>query len=174
MKTIAIDMDEVLADTAHKLKKIYTEEYGKSWSEEDMRGKDVRKILPPEFLEKYVEILNKPGFFRDLELFTDADKVVEELNKKYEVYIVSAAMEFPNSLKDKYEWIKENFPFISWRQIHLCGLKYIVQTDVMIDDRTRNFKFFKGRKLLYTAYHNVNEEGYERVNNWQEIAEKLL
>jgi len=174
MKTIAVDMDEVLADVSKKIQKVYSEKYEKSWNEADLRGKDMREVIPAERLTKYLQLLNEPGFFRDLELMEDADKVLKELNDRYEVYLVSAAMEFPHSLKDKYDWVMEKLPFISWRQIHLCGVKYIVQTDIMIDDRSRNFKYFKGRKLLYTAHHNLGEKHYERVNNWQEIAAKLL
>ncbi len=88
--------------------------------------------------------------------------------------MVSAALEFPNSLKDKFDWISKNLPFITWRQICLCGNKSIVQTDIMIDDRTRNFSHFQGRKILYTQHHNIYEEHYERVTNWKEIEEKLL
>jgi 5'(3')-deoxyribonucleotidase len=45
----------------------------------------------------------------------------------------------------------------------------------MIDDRTRNFTHLKDAKTyLYTAHHNVAETAYERVNNWKEVAEKLL
>ncbi len=174
MKTIAVDLDEVLADTGKKLKNLYAAEYGKTWEDEELEGNDMREIIPKELLDKYLQILNEPGFFRDLEIMENAQSVMEQLNKKYEVYIVSAAMEFPNSLKDKYEWVMEYLPFISWKQIHLCGLKYIVQTDIMIDDRARNFKYLNGRKLLYTAHHNLKETDYERVNNWQEVAEKLL
>ncbi len=44
----------------------------------------------------------------------------------------------------------------------------------MIDDRTKNFTRFNGRKLLFTSPHNVMLTEYERVNNWKEVAEKLL
>ncbi len=173
-KTLAVDMDEVLADVAKKMQTWYKHDHQKVWTEEELRGMDLRTLIPKEHLSRYIQYLNQPGFFRDLELMEDADKVLEELNRKYEVYLVSAAMEFPNSLKDKYDWIMEKLPFISWKQICLCGVKYVIQTDIMIDDRTRNFKFFKGRKILFSAHHNLLEEGYERVNNWQEVAQKLL
>jgi 5'(3')-deoxyribonucleotidase len=44
----------------------------------------------------------------------------------------------------------------------------------MIDDRIKNFVTFKGRSLLYTSPHNLLVDGFERVNNWQEVAAKLL
>lgn len=174
MPTLAIDMDEVLADSAKKLKDWYYRDYGKVFSEEEIKGKDLKQAVIPEHFSVFHQYCNTPGFFRDLELMPDARAVLEKLNKQYEVFLVSAAVEFPNSLKDKYDWIQDNLPFITWKQICLCGSKSIIQTDIMIDDRSRNFKNFKGRKILYAAHHNIFETGYERVGNWKEIAEKLL
>ncbi|TAM93615.1 MAG: 5'(3')-deoxyribonucleotidase [Chitinophagaceae bacterium] len=174
MLTLAIDMDEVLADAAKKLKAWYYRDYGKTFEDEEVKGKDLKEAVIPEHFSLFRKYCNTPGFFRDLEVMPDAQEVLKELNKQYEVYIVSAAVEFPNSLKDKYDWIMENLSFITWRQICFCGSKSIVQTDIMIDDRVRNFKDFKGRKLLYSAHHNIFETNYERVNNWKEIRQLLL
>jgi len=54
-----------------------------------------------------------------------------------------------------------------------CGDK-IVNTDVMIDDRAKNFVGFNGRKLLFTSPHNLLLTDYERVDNWQQVLDKLL
>ena len=82
-------------------------------------------------------------------------------------------MEFPNSLQDKYEWLEEHFPFIGWKNIIFCGHK-IVNVDIIIDDRIKNFVDFDGRKLLFTSPHNMLLTGYERVDNWKEVGAKLL
>lgn len=174
MLTLSVDMDEVITDTAKKLKDWYSHEYGIVFKEGDLHGKDLRQVIKPEHFSKFHEYLNAPGFFGDLEIMPDADNILKKLNDQYDLYIVSAALEFPNSLKDKFDWIAEHLPFINWRQICLCGNKSIVQTDIMIDDRTRNFSHFQGRKILYTQHHNILEENYERVSNWKEIEEKLL
>lgn len=174
MKSLAIDMDEVIADAAKKLKAWYREDQGIIIEEADIRGKDLKEAVIQEHYGLFHQYANTPGFFRDLDLMKDAKSVLEKLNKHYHLFIVSAAMEFPNSLKDKYDWIAEKLPFISWRQICLCGSKSLVQTDILIDDRIRNFADFKGRKMLFDAHHNINETDYERVKNWKEIASKLL
>ena len=96
-------------------------------------------------------------------------RIVKELSEKHEVFIVSAATEFPNSLKEKYDWMKEYFPFISWRNFVLCGDKSIVSGDIMIDDHEKNLIHFNGEKILYDAQHNKLVKGYLRLNNWIEI-----
>lgn len=174
MQTLSIDMDEVITDTAKKLRDYYCRDFGIKFSDGEIQGKDLKQVVAPEHFSKFHEYLNEPGFFGDLEVMPDAREVLKKLNEKYELFIVSAALEFPNSLLDKFNWIRENLPFISWKQICFCGMKSIIQTDIMIDDRTRNFTHFKGRKILYTCHHNIFEKDFERVSNWKEIESKLL
>jgi 5'(3')-deoxyribonucleotidase len=170
---IAIDMDEVLADPIAKFINIYQQRHGYTYTLEQMKDKEFRELLPPELDGTLRQYINEKGFFRDLELIPGCVEVVKQLCDKYDVYIVSAAMEFPLSLQDKLEWLGDYFPFISWTNIIFCGYK-IVNVDIMIDDRIRNFKGFEGRKLLFTSPHNLSITEYERVNTWAEVASKLL
>jgi 5'(3')-deoxyribonucleotidase len=105
-----------------------------------------------------------------------AIETLKKLNDDYEVLIVSAVMEFPNSLDEKYYWLEEHFPFISWERIVLYGSKTVVKGDILIDDHFRHLNPFENRTLLFTQPHNnySNENGHERVNNWDEIARLLL
>ncbi len=166
-------MDEVLADPIIKFIKLYNRDYGTPLDLKLEAGKEMFEHVPQEINNKWFEYINEKGFFRDLPLIDGAVEAVKRLHEKYEVYIVSAAMEFPNSLEDKYLWLAEHFPFISWKNIIFCGEK-IVNTDIMIDDRAKNFINFKGRSLLFTSPHNLLLTEYERVNNWDEVIAKLM
>ena len=170
---IAIDMDEVLADPIAKFIDIYQAEHGYNYTLDQMHGKEFTELLPSEISHTLREYINRKGFFRDLKLIPGSREVVEQLCQKHDVYIVSAAMEFPNSLQDKLEWLGDHFPFISWTNIIFCGHK-IVNVDIMIDDRIRNFNGFAGRPLLFSSPHNLTLTEYERVNTWEEVAAKLL
>jgi 5'(3')-deoxyribonucleotidase len=132
------------------------------------------KGFPEEHQGLVMERLTAPGFFRNLPVMEDAVDVLREMNQRYEIFIVSAAMEFPNSLKDKLEWLLEHFPFFTWKQVALCGSKDLVFGDYMIDDHVKNLKGFKGTPLLFTAAHNLTVEGYERIANWKQAAGRFL
>jgi 5'(3')-deoxyribonucleotidase len=173
MMRIAIDMDEVLADPIYKFIQLYNRDYGVPLDLILEPGNEIYQHVPEHAKDKWFDYINEEGFFRDLKPLDGSVEAVKKLQEKYEVYIVSAAMEFRNSLVDKYDWLAEHFPFISWRNIMFCGDK-IVDVDVMIDDRAKNFVGFKGRKLLFTSPHNLLLTEYERVNNWQEVLDKLL
>ena len=169
MKTIIIDMDDVLADASARILEMFNELNGTSVDKDFFNDRDFYEFINSNGHKSYRPQLFEPGFFRNLSIMPDAQEVVKELSEKHKVYIVSAATEFPNSLREKYDWMAEHFPFISWKNFMLCGDKSIVKGDVMIDDHEKNLKTFEGETLLYDAMHNKLLTGYQRVNNWQEI-----
>jgi len=173
MERIIIDMDEVIADPMGEMIEWYRKEHGGDVDFDKMDGSWL-KGFPGEHQDMVMARLKGPGFFRHLPVMEDAVDVLKELNDRYEVFIVSAAMEFPNSLKDKYDWLQDHFPFFTWRQLALCGSKDLVFGDYMIDDHLKNLKGFKGKPYLFTAAHNLGVQGYDRINNWKEAAEIFL
>ncbi|MBC8985133.1 5'(3')-deoxyribonucleotidase [Pedobacter sp. N36a] len=166
-KTIGIDMDGVLADIEEQFMDWYEKEYGVRVPRSERLG-----VLEPEgFPEKGAirRYVNTPGFFRTIPLMDGAVAAVKKLMEDYEVYIVSAAMEFPQCLSEKQEWLAEHFSFISWRNIIFCGDKSVVVTDYLIDDHCKNLDFCKGKAIMFDASHNVNQHHHVRVKSWTEI-----
>lgn len=170
---IAIDMDDVLADPLQKFIKLYNRDYGLPLDTKLDAGNEIYHHVPIQAKDKWFDYINEEGFFRDLEPIEGSIEALKKLQAKYDLYIVSAAMEFRNSLIDKYDWLAEHFPFIPWQNIMFCGHK-IVDVDIMIDDRAKNFIGFKGRKLLFSSPHNLLLNDYERVDNWEQVLDKLL
>ncbi|MBC7829294.1 MAG: 5'(3')-deoxyribonucleotidase [Chitinophagaceae bacterium] len=171
---VLVDMDEVIADPMGAMIGWYNGKYNAAIDFELALGGSWIRIFPEEHREMILERLLSPGFFRHLPVMKNSVDVLREINKRYELYIVSAAMEFPNSLKDKLEWLLENFPFLTWRQLILCGDKGPVQGDFMIDDHVKNLQHFNGKKYLFTSAHNLDITGYDRLNNWEEVADVFL
>ncbi len=171
---IFIDMDDVLADTYGKHIELYNQEYSQNLTKDEFNGGEVWQNVPEEHQDSIHRHVHEPGFFRSLDPIPGSIDVVEALSKKHEVYIASAAMQFPNSLLEKSEWLDEFMPFIDWQHRILCGHKYILRGDLLIDDRAYNLEKFKGETLLFTSPHNIHVNGYDRVFNWEEVAERLL
>lgn len=163
---ICIDMDEVMADIYAKFEDIFFAKHGYRPDLQDYQGK---KFYTLPGMEQLRQMLYEPGFFRDLPVMDHAVEVVQELQLDYDVWITTAATEFRNCLTDKFDWLEEHFPFIHWSRYVFCGDKSIFNGAYMIDDKVENLKPFPGQGLLYTASHNIGEEGFLRVNNWMEI-----
>lgn len=172
--TIFVDMDDVLADTYGKHIELYNQDFNENIKLTDIKSGEVWENVPEDRKQTILDHVYNEGFFINLEPLEGSIEVLEKLSKKHEVYIASAAMEFPLSLKEKSDWLDKYFPFIDWKHRILCGNKFILNGDLLIDDRSYNLENFDGDTLLFTTPHNILDKGFERVANWQEIAEKLL
>jgi 5'-nucleotidase len=168
-KSIGVDMDGVIADTESHYIAWYKQETGETLSRSLFLGRSEYETLPDKTaVSRYI---HTAGFFRTLPVMPGSVEAVRTLMEHYEVYIVSAAMEFPLSLFEKREWLAEHFPFISWQRIIFCGDKSIINTNFLIDDHPKNLDHFPGVPIMFTASHNINHHQHKRLNNWKEILE---
>lgn len=164
-------MDGVMANVVDHFIQYDEKDFGRKKTWEEAIGRPELEVFPR--LREYVFAKN---FFRTAPVMKDSQEVVRELNKQYDLFIVSAAMEFPQSLSEKQEWLNEHFPFIQWQQIVFCGLKTIIDADIMIDDHFKNLDHFKNKTILFSQPHNMQRDPgrHIRVNSWKEIAELIL
>ncbi|ULQ50615.1 5' nucleotidase, NT5C type [Flavihumibacter fluvii] len=171
MKRIALDMDGVLADEFGHFADLYEKEKGIRILPEQAQGKKLLQAFPGAG-----NYIHQPGFFRNSPVIPGSREVVEKLFNTYDLYIVSAAVEYPQSLTEKLEWLKEHFPFIPWQKIVFCGTKDIVSADIMIDDNFKNLDPFSGQTLLFSQPHNylADPGRHRRVTDWFEIETILL
>lgn len=170
---IFVDMDEVIADTYGAHIEIYNAEHNSNLTAEECAGKEVWHMVPEAHQDSVRKHARRRGFFRDLKPIANSIAVLEKLASQHDIYIASAAMQFPNSLEEKSEWLDNYFPFIPWQNRILCGHKHILKGDVLIDDRSYNLKHFENRGILFTSPHNINTIGYERADTWIQIGNIL-
>ncbi len=174
MQRIAIDMDEVCADTmAHYLGK-YNAEFSLNLTPDDFYGRRVFEVIDRAHVARAREYFQSETFFAEIPVMPDSQTVIEELMSQYEVFITTAAMDVPVSFAAKFGWLQKHFPYISPKNVVFCGDKSIIAADYLIDDDVRHFERFKGEGILYTAPHNVRETKYLRVSNWQEVRALFL
>ncbi|WP_031526257.1 5' nucleotidase, NT5C type [Dyadobacter crusticola] len=168
-KSIAVDMDNVLVDIEVNWIEAYEEAFGIRVSREAMLGIPEDQAFPDPLAAR--SLLYKPGFFRNAPVIAGAQEAILKLQEHFEIYIVSAAMEFPNSLLEKHDWLGQHFPSIHWRNIVFCGDKSVINTDYLIDDHLKNLDYCKGTPILFSASHNAGIDKYRRVNSWAEVLE---
>jgi len=170
-KRIAIDMDEVIADTLVKFLNVCNTELGLTLSKSDLTGRNLWDVIGKEHFPTLKGFVNGQDFFADLDVMADSQDVIRRLMERYEVFISSAAMEVPTSFAAKFDWLKVHFGYIPASHIVFCGDKAILNADYLIDDNARHFERFRGEGILYSAPHNARVEGYRRVSSWKEVEE---
>lgn len=171
---IAIDMDDTLLDTLGQLRQWYAQRLGQGQAPQPEPGQHLVEAVPPAHRAQVQSWFDEPGFFRHLAFKPQAREVLYALAQRHEVYIATAAMEHPNSLRDKYDWLQQHLGFLGPDRWLFCGNKRVVQADLLIDDQPRHFAEFVGESWLFAAPHNTQVTGYPVVHNWAEVAARLL
>jgi len=98
MKRIAVDMDEVLADALAEHLARYNRDHGESITKEQLNGKGLWDLVSADRHDRLEAYLRSEDFFEDLPVVEDSQEVLAKLAKHYEIFIATAAMEFPTPL----------------------------------------------------------------------------
>jgi 5'(3')-deoxyribonucleotidase len=181
-QTICVDMDEVIADALGEHLNRYNRDFSAGLTLDDLHGRRLWQAVPAERLAIIDNYLRDDDFFRVLPVMPHAQRVLERLQSRYEVFIASAAMEVPTSFAAKYDWLAEHFPFIPTSHIVFCGNKSILRADYLIDDNPRQLALFQDNQtggpiregIIYTSPANIHITGYRRVDNWLAVEEMFL
>ena len=174
MKRIAIDMDEVMADTMGHCLNLYKTDFEIDLTPEHFHGRHLFEVIDKEHRAHVREYFNREEFFASIALMPGSQDVIRELSERYEVFVATAAMDVPVSFAAKFEWLQSHFPFIPTSHIVFCGDKSIIAADYLIDDNTRQLSSFRGEGIIFTAPHNVNEQRFRRVNSWNDVRTTFL
>jgi len=111
---IAVDMDEVIADSHGRYLELYHRDYEIQMAAAQLQGKRFIEAVDPEHRSAVDLYAHTESFFRDLSVIPGSQDVLRQLWDRHEVFIASAAMEFPLSLTAKFEWLRQHFPFLTW------------------------------------------------------------
>ena len=171
---IAIDMDDVMADTHAKFIRLYLAGKMPRYTLEELKEKSFHELFDEDEYRAISRQVYEPGFFADIAVMEGAQDVIADLMQHYDVFVASAAQEFPNSLREKWDWLQLHFPAISWRNYIFMGDKSVLNTAYLIDDMPRNLRTFQGEGLLFDALHNRDDTEFKRVKSWQDVAKVLL
>jgi 5'-nucleotidase len=166
---IAVDMDEVLTDCLGKQLQLYNQRYGGNISPAELHGLELADIVPQEQQNWVLSMLHEPGFFAGMDWIPGAQEGMETLCAEHNVYIASAATEFPGSFVDKLNWVERHLPQIPRQRVIFCGEKSVLDVDYLIDDTPGHFAGLRGVGLLFDAPHNRGDKLHYRVHGWGEV-----
>jgi 5'(3')-deoxyribonucleotidase/uncharacterized protein with PQ loop repeat len=166
---VAVDMDEVIADSLTRHLELYNRATGESLSPKVINEIGLEAAIPGKYRDLFERLPQQKDFFDNLGVVENSQSALRRLDSNFDVFITSAAMEVPSSFNAKFRWLEKHFPFISPSRIVFCGDKQIVDADYLIDDHSRHFAGFGGIGILFTAPHNAREQVHLRANNWEEV-----
>ena len=146
---VYIDMDNTIVDFKSGIKRL--------------SKKDIK-----EYRDRYDD---HPYIFTLMEPIKDSIESVKELNKKYDLYVLSTApWENSNAWKQKRDWIEKYYgegeKNLFYKKVILSHNKNLNRGDYLIDDRPHNgAKKFKGEWIRF---------GSEEHPDWKSVTKYLL
>lgn len=170
---IAVDMDEVIADTYGAMLSWLIDRHGSQWSPESLHGRQIFDVLDLDIADTLRTAMHDGAFFADLKVIEGSQAALSNIAARCELFVTSAAMEFPDSMGPKFRWLRRHFPFVDPLNIVFCGDKSIIAADCLIDDNARHFKRFGGQGIVFSSPHNANVTGYPRISSWNEAVSVL-
>lgn len=147
------DMDNTIAEMHKKLTGRYSGH--------------IKQYDPQDEIEEQqiLNALNTEGFFTDLAVINNANRVLKQLVLKgYEVYILSQPMPRPTSIDEKNYWLDKFFPFIPrYKRIYTFD-KWLLagENRILIDDNTENLLQWtqhRGTAICFIRGYNKNYKG---------------
>jgi 5'(3')-deoxyribonucleotidase len=167
-------MDEVIADALGEHLLRYNRDFSENLTPADLEGRWLWDFVPAERQGALEAYMLSGDFFAVLQVMPHAQRVLERLQSRFDVYIATAAMEVPSSFTAKFHWLRRHFPFIPPSHTVFCGNKSILRGDFLIDDNPRQLRLFRGEGILFSSPANANVTGFRRVRDWLEVEELFL
>lgn len=179
MKTIMVDMDNVITDGVFKE---YIEEfYSKKIDLEEIKVYDYVQNITNNNREEFWKAMIDKNFYDKAPLLEGCYEVLKKLNEKYNIFIVTSYLWNETidlsgkNLQNKYYYLREMLPFIGPEKYIFTTDKSLLKFDIRIDDRINNLEG-ASLKILFSAWHNrditdmeLSKKNIIRVNNWYDI-----
>lgn len=186
-KSIMIDMDEVIV--IGRFSEFLVEFLGEV--DFNQLHSQYRQDLIKGREEEFKQIYQYKNLYKNdngdyIEPLPNCVEVMQDLNKNYDVYIVTTyiwkenVIDASTNLKNKFEYLHYWLPFIDTNNFIFMTDKTKIRYDIGIDDRLSNLENCD-KKLLFTEFRNkkltdkeLKEKGVIRVNNWLDVKKELL
>lgn len=177
-----IDMDDVICTNGFL--HMINEFLGSNYTLDDFSEFYMQDILVDK--DKFFEWFMNKNMYDYCELMDGCYDVLEQLNKKYDLFIATDYVwrEIDDKcgyvVEQKFNWLRDNLPFIKPHQYIFLANKSVLDMDIRIDDKINNLDG-SSIKLLFSSYHNkrysseyLSDMGIERMNSWIDIRNRLL
>lgn len=183
-KIVLLDMDDTINHFLERFWEIHYNVYGEYVDPTKINDWDLAKFTKRG--SDVYDLLNYPGLYRELRPKEDVDAVIRNLEEKYNVFLVTdtpsgtshcdVEKSFSNPTADKRKWVQQHFPFLDSSKMIFSSHKWLIQGDVLVDDKPQTFLEFqkRGRNvILADAPHNKHIETEFRACTVKEMEQMI-
>lgn len=168
---LLVDLDGICADLAGKWLSVYNREWNDDLTLDEIVEWEWHRFVRPECGKRIYHYLSRPGFFADLHPIPGAIPVLERLQARAELVVLTASPRA--AMADKVAWVRRHLPFVPRENIIITYRKDLVRGDVLFDDAPRNLRYFQGVRVMLDYPYNRHFHQCYRVRDWAEF-ERLM
>lgn len=173
-----VDCDGVLANFFEGARKVILELSGRDFKFEEMKHWDLFEVVPREIESECFRRFALKGFCQNLDVISGAQEGMAKLAEVADIYVVTSPMHTKRWVFERTNWLKEHFGILS-SNIVSASCKYIVEGDLLVDDRAENTKEWAlhhpgSTGVIWAAPHNRHEniEGnLIRTGSWDDVVQ---
>lgn len=170
---ICMDVDNVICNLQETVIKLFNERYNTNYTLEDFHDYNIENDIPLKEAIMMKAMYSEQDIYNNVKPINGSQKFVQKLiNDGHQVYLVTDAI--PSIYNEKVEWLHTYFPFIDDSHIIAMKHKWLLRTDVMIDDCLDNIlaKPYYDRIVVdYPWNRDVHDFAYDihRCFNFEQI-----
>lgn len=169
--SIALDLDDVISHFINSWLDYYNYKSGDHLTTDKITDWDISKFVFPTWKLQMYDLLKDSCIYEKAEIRNDADKVIQWLLEKADVYIVTAYNYHISEAKGK--WVEKHLPFFPIENLIFSNKKHIYNIDYLVDDNYEKVINFNGCGILFqnedTPWNHKYKNHYPTVHNWDEV-----
>lgn len=168
-----VDCDNVINNLQETVVEIFNRRNGTQYTLDDFKYYDMEQCLSKEEALDMKAIYHEDGIYNFVNPISGASNALQKLMQNgHEVYIVTDS--HPSIFEEKVNWIKYHFSFIDDAHIICMKNKWMLRSDVMIEDNLNNLlskPYYDRICFDYPWNRDVidNVYGIYRCSNWNDI-----
>ena len=185
---IAVDLDDVLADSLRAFIEFYNENYNKKLKYEDFTAYTLNEIMgmPREEENKILEKFDNGGYFEKIKPIEGAVEAIKKLSKKHKIIIITSrtkdkeekTKKWVEKFFGKYDiyFIRQNYSGKSKTKAEICKE---IKAEILIEDYLGYAENCakNGIKVLLFDYpwNQKKDLGklIKRIKSWEEIVSEI-
>lgn len=175
LPVLCFDLDGICCNLAKKWLQHYNRDWHDHLTLDDITVWEWDRFVKPACGPRVYHYLSRPGFFADLEPIPGCVSVLQRLEPRVELVVVTASPR--NAMADKVQWVRRHLPFVPRHNVVVTHRKDLVRGQFMFDDAPRNLRHFQGTRILMDYPYNRDFHDCYRVHSWEEfgaLMEQLL
>jgi len=171
MKTIILDVDDVILDLVPNWLRLYNKDFNDNLTTEQVTEWNITKFIKPEAKQSIYKYVHGGEVFRTAQPIKGAIKSILQIISWQNNRIVYVTAGDP--MDAKYNWLCKHKILFRREDFVTAFDKSLIRGFSILDDKYENVVGFKGKQYLFDRPWNRHYNAPNRIYDWKEYMTQL-